>query len=169
MTDDTDQNQEQTVTTDARDRLIRGAAVGSSVVLILFLVIAGTVYYTTDYEFASVSEPGAAPPVPTEPPSDTQPPSGLDGQAIAQSTGCVACHSTDGSVLVGPSWQGLIGSERTFEDGSSLVADAGYVRDSIVNPNAQVVEGFQPIMPQTYEDLLSDAEIDALVEYISSL
>lgn len=169
MTDDNDRPRQQTGTADARDRLIRGAAVGSSVVLILFLVIAGAVYYTTDYEFASVSEPGAAPPLPTEPPSDTRPPSGLDGQAIAQRTGCVACHSTDGSVLVGPSWQGLIGSERTFDDGSSLVVDAEYLRESIVNPAARVVEGFQAIMPQTYEDILSDAEIDAVVEYISSL
>ena len=127
--------------------------------MVVFLLIAAIVYFGSDYEFASAATPDvAAPPLPT-----------LDGEAIAKSTGCIACHSSDGSDLVGPTWAGLAGSERTFEDGSTAVADSAYIKKSIVDPEAQVVAGFNPLMPTVYTDLLSDSEIDAVVAYIESL
>ena len=89
------------------------------------------------------------------------------GQTVAQDNGCMTCHSTDGSQLVGPTWQNLYGSEKTFDDGSTATADEEYLRESIVDPSAKVVEGFPPSMVPY--DFLSDSEINSLVAYIKSL
>lgn len=88
------------------------------------------------------------------------------GQALAQSRGCVACHTVDGSARVGPTWKGLFGTTRPLADGSTVLADETYLRRSIVEPQAQVVKGFPPIMPAT---VLGDEEVTALVAYIQSL
>jgi cytochrome c oxidase subunit 2 len=55
-----------------------------------------------------------------------------------------------------------------LKDGSKLTADENYIRESILHPEAKVVAGYQPIMP-TYQTLLKDAEVDALVAYVKSL
>ncbi|MES2363761.1 MAG: cytochrome c oxidase subunit II [Pseudomonadota bacterium] len=88
------------------------------------------------------------------------------GQALAQSKGCVACHTVDGSARVGPSWKGLFGTTRPLADGSTVLADEAYLRRSIVEPQAQVAKGFPPIMPAT---VLGDEEVAALAAYIRSL
>ena len=85
-------------------------------------------------------------------------------------TQCAGCHTVDGSDSVGPTWLGLFGREESLDDGSTVLVDADYLRESIVAPNAKIVAGFQGgIMPQTYEGSLSPDEIDALVAYIESL
>jgi cytochrome c oxidase subunit 2 len=88
------------------------------------------------------------------------------GRQVAQAKGCIACHSSDGSASVGPTWKGLFGSERRFADGSSGTADEAYLHESIATPNARVVEGFPPVMPPVPVD---EAESAALVAYIESL
>jgi cytochrome c oxidase subunit 2 len=70
--------------------------------------------------------------------------------------------------MVGPSWQGLFGQERPLADGSAVVADENYIRESILEPNAKVAEGFQPVMP-TYQGSLNDEQIEAIIEYIKTL
>ncbi len=87
------------------------------------------------------------------------------GQRVYQQQGCQACHSLDGSRMVGPSFQNLHGTERQFADGSSTVADENYLRQSILNPGENVVEGYQNVMPASYSSL-SDREVDALVAFI---
>ncbi len=93
------------------------------------------------------------------------------GKQLAQSYGCLACHTTDGSKSVGPTWQGLYGAEVdvVLPDGSTqtVVADEAYIRESIVDPNAKVHKGYPPIMPPYTQ--LSEDELNALVEYIKSL
>ncbi len=89
------------------------------------------------------------------------------GEEIYNAQGCVGCHSTDGSANVGPTWQGLWGSEVTLEDGSTVTADEDYITNSIRNPNDQVHEGFQPIMP-AYPNL-SDEDIAALIAFMQTL
>jgi mono/diheme cytochrome c family protein len=158
---DTDHTQESAPDTVPWDRFVKGAAIGAAVVLILFVAIAGVVYFSTDYEFASVAEPVVAAPLQAGDP--------VNGEAIVKSTGCIACHSTDGSILVGPSWQGLAGSDREFEDGSTAVADTAYLRESILDPEASVVAGFKALMPAIYGDLLTPADIDDVVAYLESL
>jgi cytochrome c oxidase subunit II len=105
-------------------------------------------------------------------PAATQPPAGGDGDAEAgrqiAGTQCVACHSFDGSPSVGPTWQGLYGSEITLESGETVVADDEYIRQSIVDPNAQIHEGYPPVMP-SFEGTLSDEQIDNIIAFIRTL
>jgi cytochrome c2 len=92
------------------------------------------------------------------------------GAQIYQRVGCVACHSTDGSTAgkLGPTFRGLYGSQRTFADGSTARADEAYLRQSILEPAAKIVQGYQEGMP-SYLGVLSDAEIESLILYIRSL
>lgn len=85
------------------------------------------------------------------------------GQGLAQSKGCVACHTIDGSAGVGPTWKGLFGKTEALADGSSIKIDDEALRRDIREPQARVVKGFPPVMPAVP---LSDEELDALVAYI---
>lgn len=89
------------------------------------------------------------------------------GRTIAQNNACMTCHSTDGSKLTGPTWKNAFGHEVQLQDGSTVTVDEEYLRESIVNSQAKVVAGFQPIMPNY--DFLSDTEIQSLIAYIKSL
>jgi len=90
------------------------------------------------------------------------------GMAVADQQGCSGCHTTDGSDVVGPTWLGLFGSQLPLEDGSTVVADEAYLRESILDPSAQIVAGYPNIMP-VYEGVLSDEDVKGLIEYIKSL
>lgn len=93
-------------------------------------------------------------------------PTAQRGQDLAQSLGCQSCHSVDGGGGTGPTWRGLAGSDVELADGSTVVADAAFLRRSIVDPTAEVVDGFAPLMP-SFD--LGDDELDSLVAYIESL
>jgi cytochrome c oxidase subunit II len=88
------------------------------------------------------------------------------GKALAQSKGCAACHTTNGSPGVGPTWKGLFGKTETMADGSTAKVDEKYLHDFIRNPTARVVKGFAPIMPKID---MTDGELASLVAYIESL
>lgn len=82
----------------------------------------------------------------------------------AEGFACAGCHSLDGTPGAGPTWQGLDGREEPLTDGTTVTADDDYIRNSIINPNDQVVVGFNPnVMPQNYEELFAaqEAEIAA--------
>ncbi|MBN3745259.1 c-type cytochrome [Burkholderia sp. Se-20373] len=87
------------------------------------------------------------------------------GKTLAAAKGCVACHTVDGSPLVGPTWKGLYGKTETMADGSTAKVDDAYLRAFIRNPTARVVKGFSPIMPHFD---LSEQELSALVAYIEA-
>lgn len=92
------------------------------------------------------------------------------GKKLATQSGCVGCHTTDGRVVVGPTWQGLFGSQRTIADGTTVTADEAYLKNSIVSPNVQIVQGFTPnIMPPNYGQTLSEAQLNDLIAYIRSV
>jgi cytochrome c oxidase subunit II len=80
--------------------------------------------------------------------------------------GCATCHSLDGTRKVGPSFKGLFGRSETLI-GGSVTVDENYIRESILEPQAKVVEGFPPSMP-TFKGQLSDRRIAGLVEYIKT-
>jgi cytochrome c oxidase subunit 2 len=87
------------------------------------------------------------------------------GKQLHVNRGCSACHSTDGSKLVGPTFKGLWG--RRVETASGVVvADLSYFKESILNPNAKVANGFQPTMPP---QKLSEVEIESLYLYVQTL
>ncbi len=90
------------------------------------------------------------------------------GEKLYTSKACNTCHSIDGSAGNGPSFFKVFNNEVKLDDGSTHSADENYIRESILIPTKRVVAGFQPIMP-TYQGLLKDREIDALVAYIKSL
>jgi cytochrome c oxidase subunit 2 len=81
---------------------------------------------------------------------------------------CVTCHTVDGSAKVAPTFKGLFGREEFLADGSRVIVDENYLRESILTPAAKVVAGYQPVMP-TYQSLLKSKEVDALIAYIKSL
>ncbi len=101
--------------------------------------------------------------------------SAAEGEKLYQMFGCMACHSIDGTLQgkVGPSWKGLYGSEREIAKSKvKLVkADDAYLRESILNPGAKVVKGFEKFdagMP-IYEGILNESQIESLILYIKSL
>lgn len=79
---------------------------------------------------------------------------------------CLACHSTDGSQMVGPTWKGLYMSEVELEDGRKVIADEAYLHKSIVDPMAEIVKGYPPSMPPLG---LPEDQVKDLIEYIKSL
>jgi cytochrome c oxidase subunit II len=90
------------------------------------------------------------------------------GKAIFESSGCGGCHSIDGTPKVGPTLKGLYGSTVELADGKKVKADDEYLRESIEEPNEQVVKGYQPIMP-TFRGTLKPDDIAALVVYMKTL
>jgi cytochrome c oxidase subunit 2 len=79
------------------------------------------------------------------------------GEIVASQNGCFACHSVDGSLIVGPTWRGLYGS----------VADDGFITESIVDPNAKIVAGYPTNAMPLYT--FSENELADLIEFIKTL
>ncbi len=90
------------------------------------------------------------------------------GEKLYKDKACFTCHSIDGSTLVGPTFKGIFGRTEKMTDGSEVLSDENYIRESILEPQAKIVQGFQPIMP-TYQGVLKDEEIDALIAYFKTL
>jgi len=82
--------------------------------------------------------------------------------------GCNSCHTTDGTTSKGPSWKGIWGKMETMNDGSQVKVDEAYVKESMMNPQAKIVKGFEPVMP-TFQGLLKDPDVQGLLAYIKSL
>jgi mono/diheme cytochrome c family protein len=91
-----------------------------------------------------------------------------EGEKLSQTIGCIACHTTSGMAQLGPTWRGLFGSRRRFADESSATADEAYLRESILNPMARVVPGFEAPMPG-YAGILNERQVESLVLYIKTL
>ncbi|MEX0772882.1 MAG: cytochrome c oxidase subunit II [Balneolales bacterium] len=90
------------------------------------------------------------------------------GEQTYTGASCNACHSVDGTPATGPTFQGLYGTEREFEDGTTATADENYLRESILEPQARITAGYPPVMP-TLAGSLSEREIEGLIEYIKEL
>ena len=128
--------------------------VGGAVAAVLLISVGGSVISLVDDMFGSGE--GAAGPAEE-----------LTGEALLISTGnnlattngCIGCHSTNGLDMDGPTWQGL-----------AATVDEEYLRRAILEPNAEIADGFdEGVMPLTYADSLSAEDVDALVAYIQSL
>ena len=81
---------------------------------------------------------------------------------------CNACHSIDGSLKLGPSMKNQYGKEIRHIDGTIVIIDDNYIRESLVDPLKQIVEGYTPIMP-SYKQVLSETDITYLITYIKSI
>jgi cytochrome c oxidase subunit 2 len=82
--------------------------------------------------------------------------------------GCNACHSVNGTRLVGPTLKGKYGTEEQLEGGGTVTIDDNYIRESIMVPAAKIVAGFPPAMP-SFQGRVSDEEMVDMLEYIKSL
>jgi cytochrome c oxidase subunit 2 len=89
------------------------------------------------------------------------------GEDLFVAKACNTCHRQDMTARAPMLW-GLFGKKVALQDGSTVLADEGYIRESIVNPQAKIVVGYQPIMP-TFRGQLSEEEIIELIRYIQSL
>lgn len=115
-----------------------------------------TVRVLSDEEFEKFLEDGG----------DDLPPAEL-GKKLFASSGCTACHSLEGVNGVGPALNGIFGKTRELADGSSVVADEVYLRESITVSNAKLVKGYAPVMP-VFKGVLNERQVDALVAFIKS-
>lgn len=89
------------------------------------------------------------------------------GEKLFQQLACITCHRSDAQGR-GPVLQGLFGKEILLQNGGKVVADESYIRESILNPRAKTVAGFQPIMP-TFQGQVSEEQLLQLVAYIKSI
>jgi cytochrome c oxidase subunit II len=90
------------------------------------------------------------------------------GLKIIRTNGCLTCHSLDGAKIVGPTFKGLYGSKRTvLTDQGEKQVDAydDYIKRSILDPNVEVVKGFNKGLMQSYKDVLKADDLDKIVDY----
>jgi cytochrome c oxidase subunit 2 len=90
-----------------------------------------------------------------------------NGEKLFSDLACITCHKAD-STGRGPSLIGVFGSTVTLADGRTVVADENYIRESIMNSQAKVVQGYQPIMP-VFQGMVSEENLMQLLAYVKSL
>jgi cytochrome c oxidase subunit 2 len=90
-----------------------------------------------------------------------------NGQKLFQQLGCSTCHQSTGQGR-GPRLIGIYGKPVLLGDGTSVIADDNYIRESILDPKAKIVAGFQPLMP-TFQGIVSEEQLLQLTAYIKSL
>jgi cytochrome c oxidase subunit 2 len=89
------------------------------------------------------------------------------GQQLFRKLNCVDCHTNRNDARA-PNLEGMYGTERALEDGTTVVADDNYIIESILNPRAKVRQGWKPIMPH-YQGQVSEEDLNKVVAYIRSL
>jgi cytochrome c oxidase subunit 2 len=82
---------------------------------------------------------------------------------------CIGCHTLDGKVGTGPTWKGLYGSSRNFNDGTSATADENYIRESIWEPNKRISKGYEPNKMPAFKGIVSEEEIMAIIEFMKTV
>lgn len=90
------------------------------------------------------------------------------GEELYRIRGCAQCHSVDGSTSTGPTWQNIWGRQEHLTNGSTITVDENYVRESIFEPSAKIVQGF-PNQMVSYQGQVSDRDIRAIIAYMKSL
>ena len=97
---------------------------------------------------------------------------GSEGLAILKAQGCNACHSSDGSKIIGPSYLNLYGGKQVvIREGKEimLTVDDEYIKRSIYDPNIEIVKGYPKGLMQSYKATLSDNDISKIIEYLKTL
>jgi cytochrome c oxidase subunit 2 len=89
------------------------------------------------------------------------------GEKLFSQLACNTCHIANGTGR-GPSLNGVYGAKVLLADGSMVIADESYIRESILQPKAKIVAGYQPVMP-TFQGLVTEEQIMNLTSYIKSL
>jgi cytochrome c oxidase subunit II len=90
------------------------------------------------------------------------------GEQVAARAGCFKCHTIDGTTHIGPTWLGLYHRLEPLESGRSVYVDEAYITKSMMDPMADIVLGYPPVMP-TFQGKLAAPETAAILEFIKSL
>ncbi len=90
------------------------------------------------------------------------------GKKVYKTKACQTCHSVDGTTKTAGTLKGLYGTEVKLNDGSLVIRDETYLRESILNPKAKIPDGSQNVMP-AYANRLTDREVEGLIAYIKAL
>ncbi|HEX8701036.1 MAG TPA: cytochrome c oxidase subunit II [Myxococcaceae bacterium] len=90
------------------------------------------------------------------------------GQKLAGTQGCFKCHSVDGAPHIGPTFLGMYDRMEKLADGKTIRVDEAYITQSMMDPGAHLVAGYQNVMP-TFQGKLQGPETAAIVEYIKTL
>lgn len=104
--------------------------------------------------------------------ADTETPLSEQGWNVMRRVGCNACHSSDGTKLVGPSYLGIWGNPRTVttdREEREVTADEEYIKRSIFDPDADIVDGFNKGLMLSYEGMVTEEEVELIIEYLKSL
>ncbi len=94
-----------------------------------------------------------------------------EGVRLLQMKGCIACHTTDGTPKIGPTFKGVFGKKETvIHNGQEreITVDEAFIKQTLLHPEIDRVKGFPPIMP-SQQGQLTDKEIDEIIEYIKAL
>lgn len=97
---------------------------------------------------------------------------GAAGEAIINDQGCIACHSSDGSKIIGPSFLKIFGEKQVIvKDGKdvTITIDEAYIKRSIYEPNSEIVKGYPRDLMQSYKESLKDDDINKIIEYLKTL
>lgn len=90
------------------------------------------------------------------------------GKELYETKGCTACHHVDGvTTLPCPQLKGIWGTNVSLEGGGSATVDENYIRESVLQPQAKIVKGYNTVKMPPFG--LNDKEVDAIVAYIKSL
>jgi cytochrome c oxidase subunit 2 len=89
------------------------------------------------------------------------------GESFVAQNACSACHSIDGSASQGPTWKGLFGSQVELADGTTVTADEAYIKESILQPQAKIVSGFETVLMPTFQ--FTDEQIADIIAYMKTL
>lgn len=94
------------------------------------------------------------------------------GLTLLKQNGCIACHSLEGIKIVGPSFKGIFGHEvEVITDGQErkVLVDDEYIKRSVYEPNADVVQGFNPGLMISYKQQITEEDVQKIIEYIKGL
>ena len=97
---------------------------------------------------------------------------GEEGLSIMRIQGCLACHSSDGTKIVGPTYLNLFGKQEVVTRNGAditITVDSAYIKRSIYDPNADIVKGYPKGLMQSYKGKISDADIEKIIVYLKSL
>jgi cytochrome c oxidase subunit 2 len=89
------------------------------------------------------------------------------GERLFTELGCITCHR-EGAPIPAPVLNGLFGRSVELQDGGTAIADENYIRESIMNPQAKLVAGYQPVMPP-FQGVASEEQVLQLIAYIRAL
>jgi len=151
-----------------------GSSMGPRDRLLIVIAFVGIVIwgFTGSWEYPTVetSVPQAGAGAPLHPERSATPGSAaVAGAELFQTNGCHACHSLDGERKIGPSLRGIFGATVELDDGSTVSIDDTYLVESILQPEAKRVAGYDDAAMPSYEGLVSAEDAQALADYIKDL